>query len=41
MGENFWEMRDLVENFGMMVIFGGLGVEMGNLVARIVNFGEL
>ena len=40
-GESLREMRDFVENFGMMVILGGLGLEMGNLVARIVNFGEL
>ena len=40
-GESLWEMRDFGENFGMMVILGGLGVEMGNLVARLVNFGEL
>ena len=39
-GESLREMRDFVENFGMMVIFGGLGVEMGNFAAKIVNFGE-
>ena len=33
--------REIGDNFGMMGILLGFGVEMGNLVARLVNFGEL